>query len=108
MNCPSPRCGSSNVQLLSHYRESLPPGSELRSVYAAPATAEGGSWPPLLLAAVGVLMLVSGGAWAGLAALVVAGLWGFVLYKRVEAAERARAVWANRRICLACTEQWTP
>lgn len=108
MNCPSPRCGSSNVQLLSHYRESLPPGSALRSAYAEPAGAEGGLLPPLGVAVLGVLLLITGSVLAGLAAIVAAAGWGFVVFKRSEAAGAAQTAWANRRICLACTEQWTP
>ena len=108
MNCPSPRCGSSNVQLLSHYRDSLPPGSALRDAYAEPASMEGGLLPPLAVGVLGVLLLITGSVLAGLAAIVAAAGWGFVVFKRSEAADRARSAWANRRICLACAEQWTP
>lgn len=108
MQCPSPKCGSSNVQLLSHYRESLPPGSPLRNTYAAPATPDAPYLPAAGLMLLGLVLLVSGGILAGLAALAVGGVWGFGIHKRAEAAGQARTVWASRRICLACTEQWTP
>jgi hypothetical protein len=108
MNCPSPRCGSSNVQLLSHYVDSLPPGSPLRSTYARPAMPEGGFLGALAAVVIGVALLVSGGVLAGVVALAAGLGWGYVLWGRHSAADAARAAWANRRICLACTEQWVP
>lgn len=108
MNCPSSKCGSSNVQLLSHYRDSLPPGSPLRSAYACPDDEGGGLLPAAGLVVLGLVALVSGGILPGLAAVVAGAGWGYVSYKRAEAALAARAAWENRRICLACTEQWTP
>lgn len=108
MNCPSPRCGSSNVQLLSHYVDSLPPGSPLRNRYARPSAAVSGFWGVLLGIVAGIVMLTSGGATGGLLVLAGSGLWGWVLWSRHDGAEKARLAWASRRICLACTEQWTP
>lgn len=107
MNCPSPRCGSSNVQLLSHYRDSLPPGSPLRDAYAQPAAAEGSYLLAVGLVVLGVIAVASG-TLAGLAAIAAGGVWGWVTRQRVEDADRKRADWVNKRICLACTEQWTP
>ncbi|MFD4596772.1 hypothetical protein ACFWPQ_01940 [Streptomyces sp. NPDC058464] len=108
MNCPSPRCGSSNVQLLSHYRDSLPPGSKLRDTYAEPAAAEGSYLLAVGLVILGIVAAASGTVLAGLAAIAAGLGWGAVIHRRVEDADRARAAWGNRRICLACTEQWTP
>ena len=108
MNCPSPRCGSSNIQLLSHYRESLPPGSPLRDAYAEPTAAKGSVLAAVGLVVLGIFMLLSGGILAGLAAIVGGVLWGAGIHKRAEVADKARTVWANRRISLACTEHWTP
>lgn len=108
MNCPSTKCGSSNVQLLSHYRDSLPPGSPLRDAYAQPAAATGGLLPAAGLIVLGVAFLASGGILVGLAAIAAGGVWGYGLYRKAEAADQARAAWETRRICLACTEQWTP
>ncbi|MBN0047637.1 hypothetical protein JS756_26720 [Streptomyces actuosus] len=108
MKCPSQECQSSNVQLLSHYVDSLPPGSPNRERYAKPA-GPGRSFPGALVVIVlGIAALVSGHVWAGLLAVAGGGAWGWVLYRRYEAAESARAAWSNRRICLACTEQWVP
>ena len=53
-------------------------------------------------------MLVSGAVLAGLVAVAVGGVWGYALFRKSESAGRVRTVWENRRICLACTEQWTP
>ncbi|MFH8767306.1 hypothetical protein [Streptomyces althioticus] len=108
VNRPSPKCQPSHVQLLSHYRDSLPPGSPLRDAYAQPAAAEGGLLPAAGLIVLGIVMLASGGILAGVAAVLGGGDWGYEIYKRSEAADAARAAWENRRIFLACTEQWTP
>lgn len=108
MNCPSSRCGSSNIQLLSHYVDSLPPGSPLRSEYARPSMPEGGFVGALAAVVIGVAMLLSGGGWAGVVVLAAGLVWGYVLWQRHAAADSARSAWANRRICLACTEQWVP
>lgn len=108
MQCPRKDCQSSNVQLLSHYRDSLPSGSPLRDAYAPPAAADGGLLPAAGLVLLGLALVLSGGFAAGLAAMAAGGLWGYGLYRRSQLAEEARTMWANRRICLACTEQWTP
>lgn len=108
MNCPSPRCGSSNIQLLSHYVQALPPGSPHRTTYAEPAGMGGSYLPAAGLVLLGVFMLVSGGILAGLLAILAGFGWGAVVRTKGEAADQARAAWANRRICLACTEQWVP
>lgn len=108
MNCPSPKCGSSNVQLLSLYVDGLSPGAPNRDRFARPASEGGGSLPAVGLLLLGIAMLASGAVLEGLAAAVVGGIWGFALFRKSEAAGRARTVWENRRICLACTEQWTP
>lgn len=108
MKCPSPKCGSSNVQLLSLYVGGLSPGAPNRETFARPAAEGGGLLPATCLVILGIAMLVSGTVLAGLAAIGVGGVWGFALFKKSEAAGRARTAWENRRICLACTEQWTP
>lgn len=107
MQCPSQKCGSSNVQLLSHYRASLPPSSALYTAYAPPTRPDGGFGLGLALVAIGVLMLVAGYL-IGLAVVAGGGLWLFGVYKTAEEIERRRAAWENVRICLACTERWTP
>ncbi|MFF2852636.1 hypothetical protein ACFVT5_41045 [Streptomyces sp. NPDC058001] len=91
------------MQLLSHYRDSLPPGSPLRSAYAPPAAADAAYLPAVGVALLGVVGLVSGVILAGLAA-VVAGLgWGALIRKRADQAGMARAEWDSALICLACT-----
>jgi hypothetical protein len=96
------------VQLLSHYVGSLPPGSPHRNTYAAPTAANSSLLPAAGLALLGVIALVSGAILAGLATVAAGIGWGMLIHKRAEAAGKARATWENRRICLACTEQWTP
>lgn len=108
MNCPSPRCGSSNVQLLSHYVDSLPPGSPLRGRYARPAAADGSFLWVFVGIVAAAVMLTSGGVTGGLLVLAGCAVWGWVLWQRHDGAEKARTAWVSRRICLACTEQWTP
>jgi hypothetical protein len=108
MQCPSPRCGSSNVHLLSHYVDSLPPGSPLRARYARPPAADGSFLWVFAGIVAAVVMLTSGGITGGLLVLAGSGMWGWVLWSRHDGAEKARTAWANRRICLACTEQWVP
>ena len=108
MKCPSPKCGSSNVQLLSLYVGGLAPGAPNREEFARPAAGGGGSLPAVGLFLLGIVMLVSGAVLEGLAAAVIGGIWAYALFRRSEAAGRARTAWENRRICLACTEQWTP
>ncbi|KOU62086.1 hypothetical protein ADK57_25995 [Streptomyces sp. MMG1533] len=88
--------------------DGLPTGSPHRSTYAEPAGADGSYLLAAGLALVGLYALVSGEILAGLVALAAGGGWGFVIHKKAEASDHARAAWANRRICLACTEQWVP
>lgn len=108
MNCPSPNCGSSNVQLLSHYLDGLPPGSPHRSAYAAPDGEAGSLLGPVVVALLGVLAVFSGAILAGLLMAVGGAGWGFVAHRRAEAAGLARSAWGNTRICLACSERWVP
>jgi hypothetical protein len=105
--CPSPKCQSPNVQLLSHYRRSLSPDSDLYRAYAPPAGPEVRVLPGFGLVALGILMLVSGYL-PGLAAVAVGGLWLYGVHKATEDAARRRAAWENARVCLACSEKWTP
>ncbi len=108
MQCPSPKCQSSNVQLLSHYVDSLPSGSPHRTTYAQPAAADGSVLAAVGLAVLGMVALFSGQILAGLIAVAAAIVWGAAVHRRAEAAEAARTAWANKRICLACSEQWVP
>jgi hypothetical protein len=93
---------------LSLYVGGLSPGAPNRETFARPAAEGGGLLPATCLVILGIAMLVSGAILEGLAAAVIGGVWGYALFRRSEAASRARTVWENRRICLACTEQWTP
>lgn len=108
MNCPSKNCGSSNVQLLSLYVDGLAPGAPNRERFARPPVEGGGALPAVLLVLLGAGMLISGVILAGLAALLVGAGWGYVIYKKVEAADAAKTAWENTRVCLACSEKWTP
>ncbi|MFJ6566588.1 hypothetical protein ACIQNU_04160 [Streptomyces sp. NPDC091292] len=91
------------MQLLSHYRDSLPPGSPLRAAYAPPAAAGAPYLPAAGVALLGVVGLASGVILVGLAAIVAGIGWGVVIRKRADAADAARAEWDSSLICLACT-----
>lgn len=69
---------------------------------------ESGFLGALAAAVIGVAMLASGAVLAGVVVLAGGLGWGWVLWQRHGAADSARAAWANKRICLACTEQWVP
>jgi hypothetical protein len=109
MLCPSGKCGSSNVQHLPHYWESLPADSPLKARYAQPAVEDGrGRLILALVAAAGVVLLVTGTVALGLLALAAGAIGAWVAHGRIVAAETKRAAWSRSQICLACTHQWTP
>ncbi|MFK0160413.1 hypothetical protein ACIQVL_45560 [Streptomyces sp. NPDC090499] len=108
MNCPSSNCGSSNVQLLSLYVDGLPVGAPNRERFARPAPSARNLLPALGLVVLGVLLLVSGEILAGVLFLGAGAVWGLVAHRLNQEVERARSKWENTRICLACTERWTP
>jgi hypothetical protein len=104
VKCP---CGSTNVEHLAHWLNTLHPTSPHHDTYAQPADARIQVVGVLLLAGIGVAMLASG-AWFGLLAVLGAGLWAMAGYRQVEAAEMARAVWASSLICHVCTKAFQP
>lgn len=101
--CPSPKCGSTNVQQLAHYWHSLPGDSPLKAKYAPPAEVSSQAWIALAAVAVGIVLLVNGTVLAGL--LVAIGGLGFGVFDRREVAvyHHSRAAWEADRICLGCT-----
>lgn len=108
MKCRSPKCGSSNIQLLSAYWQSLPSDSPLKKTLAQPAAAETRfAWVAVVLA-LGVTALVSGSVLVGVVVLLAAGLWGSGMWRHVETVAADRAVWGAQVRCLACTETWAP
>lgn len=105
--CPSEKCGSSNVERLSHYWASLPAESPLKARYAQPAEEDGRARLILaVVAAAGVVLAVTGTVMLGLVALAVGGVGAWIAHGRIIAADEARAVWARQQICLACTHLW--
>jgi hypothetical protein len=109
MICPSVKCGSSNVQFLPHYWESLPGESPLKARYAEPA--EGDSRARLVLALIavaGVVLAVTGTVGLGLVALAIGGVGAWLVHGRIVMAAQARSQWERTQICLACTHLWVP
>ncbi|WP_037914051.1 hypothetical protein [Actinacidiphila yeochonensis] len=109
MRCPSVKCGSSNVEFLPHYWESLPGDSPLKRKYAKPAAGDRRAVAVAAGATVlGLVLAVTGTVVLGLLVLVAGGVGAAVSWRRVEAAEAARGAWQRRQICLACTHLWEP
>lgn len=108
MNCPKPNCGSSNIQLMSLYWSSLAPGASGKKDVAPPDEAAPSLRGPVLLIVAGVLGIAAGAVLLGVVALVVGGLWGWFAKQLGEDATRRRTEWENKRVCLACSEQWRP
>lgn len=109
MKCPSEKCGSGNVEHLPHYWLSLPGDSPLKGRYAQPAEVDGRARLIALgVAALGVVLAVTG-SW-GLGLLAVAGglVVGWVVHGRIITTEAARDRWDRTQICLACTHLWVP
>lgn len=109
MRCPSKDCGSSNVELLSHYQAGLSPDSPSARRYAQPAEPE--TRTRLILAAVaavGVALAVTGSAAFGLLLLAVGAVGAVMAHQRIAAVEAERETWGRRQICLACTHLWEP
>ncbi|MFJ9420737.1 hypothetical protein [Streptomyces sp. NPDC101249] len=86
----------------------MAPGAPGRAAAAPPDSTAPTLRGPLLLFALGIGAIVSGLVGAGVGALAVAGVWGWFVWQVSEEAARARAEWENKRICRACSEQWTP
>lgn len=109
MLCPSDKCGSSNIEHLPHYWQSLPSDSPLKVRYAQPA--EGDRRARLIavvVAVAGLVLTLTGNIAVGLVVLVGGGVATAVTHQRVVAADTARALWQRRQICLACTHLWVP
>jgi len=109
VRCPSEKCGSTNIQHLPHYWESLPGESPLKARYAQPD--EPDQRTRLILGAVAVLglvVLVTGGVGFGLTLLAVGAAGVVFTTSRIGAAVAARELWQRRQICLACTHLWVP
>ena len=109
MQCPSKECGSSNVEKLSHYHASLSPDSPSAARYAPPAEPETRTRLLLAaLAAVGLVLAVTGSVAFGLILLAVGVVGAAVAHSRIAAVVAARELWEARQICLACTHLWAP
>jgi hypothetical protein len=109
MRCPSKDCGSSNVELLSHYWAGLSPDSPSSAKYRRPAEADRRARLLLVaVAAVGVVMAVMGQVGMGLLLLAAGAVGAVMAHRRIEAVEAARAEWGRSQICLACAHLWVP
>lgn len=109
MQCPSPKCGSTNVQSLPMYANGLSPDSRGWAEYRQPSAPD--TRPRLLLiavAAVGAVMAATGQPGMGLLVLAAGALGAMVAHRRITDVEAARARWGQSQICLACTERWVP
>ncbi|WUH94502.1 hypothetical protein OG900_33100 [Streptomyces sp. NBC_00433] len=109
MRCPSDKCASTNIQHLPHYWRSLPGDSPLKGKYAQPA--EGDRRARLIaagVAALGVVLLVTGAWPLGLLALAGGGVGVWAIHGRITLADQARGKWSSTQICLACTHLWVP
>jgi hypothetical protein len=102
VKCPREKCGSTNVQHLPHWLDTLPPDSPHRKTYEQPADAGVQVAGVLFVALVGVVML-SSGHWVGLLALLGAAAWAVVGFRRAGVAEVDRARWSKSLICHVCT-----
>lgn len=106
MQCPSAKCGSSNIENLAHYWQSLPAESTLRLKYAPPTQPEARVWMALVAVVLGVAVLASGEVVLGLA-VAVAGLVGAAFIQGAVTRYRmAFGEWDAARICLACTRRF--
>lgn len=101
--CPSPKCGSTNVQQLAHYWESLSPDSPLKARYAPPAAVDSRAWIALLAVVAGIVMLVTGTILLGMLVAVGGLLFGAWDRREFAAYQHDRAKWESARICLGCT-----
>ncbi len=109
MKCPSDKCGSTNVERLAHYHASLSPDSPSARKYAPPAEPETRTRLLLAaLAAVGIVLAVTGDVGFGLLLLAVGVVGAAVAHSRIAAVVAARELWERRQICLACTHLWAP
>lgn len=109
MNCPSDKCGSSNVQSLPLYVNGLPQDAPNRRKYAQPAEGDKRARLIAVLAAVaGLVLALTGNIAIGLVVLVGGAAGVAVTHQRIGAADAARAQWQRRQICLACTHLWSP
>lgn len=109
MQCPGKDCGSSNVESLSHYWESLPGDSPLKGRYAPPAAPE--TRARLIgagVAVLGVLLAVTGQVAGGLLVLLGGGVGAWMAHGRIVTAEADRAAWSRKLLCRACELQWVP
>lgn len=109
MQCPSEKCGSSNVEHLPHYWQSLPSDSPLKAKYAQPAEGDQRARLIAVLATVaGLVLTFTGNIAVGLFVLFGGAAAVAVTHQRIVAADAARAQWQRRQICLACTHLWVP
>lgn len=106
MNCPSSSCGSSNVQSLPHYWQSLSSDSPLKAEYAPPDVVEGQYLSVAGVVVLGIVAVVSGAVMAGLVAVAAGLVWGAARNREAVASVASHASWSRSRICLACTGQF--
>jgi hypothetical protein len=109
VECASPKCRSTNVEPLSHYWASLSPDAPLSAKYRQPAAPETRARLLLIaVAAVGLVMTVTGQVGMGLLLLAAGMVGAAVAHRRIADVEADRAAWERRQICRTCTHLWVP
>lgn len=104
-----PGCGmAEQVVKLDHYYLALPDGSALKSSFAPPATRAASYGVPLVVAAVGALLVIDDVRLLGLLLLLTAAVVGFVVSRGVDEARRARASWERQMFCRHCAICFIP
>jgi len=103
-----PKCGSVNIEMVSHRWKSLPGDAEAKDELAPPDVARARHFAVLAVLVAGIWLMVSGGVLLGL--LVAAGglVWGVIMSREVAETVAARNRWAHEVICLTCLRRWVP
>ncbi|GGL80655.1 hypothetical protein GCM10010129_25320 [Streptomyces fumigatiscleroticus] len=102
--CPDAACGSSNVESVSLFYQSLPAESPLREEYAPPGEVAARYWIALLAVVAGIWLLFSSGVLLGLVVAVGGLLFGAAEYRQVAAFRGAMSAYEARHICRACAK----
>ncbi|NUP47255.1 MAG: hypothetical protein HOW97_08065 [Catenulispora sp.] len=104
-----PRCGESHqVRDLPGYWRSLAPGAADYEPLRQPAAAEVQYLWALGVAALGVVLLVTGAVVPGLLALAGGVGWGVVMSRQVAVADAAREAWERAMWCGHCSLRFDP
>ena len=106
MACPG--CQSGNTERLSHYWESLPAESPLKTRYAPPFVTQVQLLAVVAIVAAGIWIAATDSALWGLGISVGGLLWGAWMTMGAIASQARKDVWAATQLCLSCTKRWQP